>query len=82
MKKKKGFLPYMGMAAILFSGVEPVEQIVDIPSTESPMWNLVKIGQVVSEKKAFKDKTILFLYIARGQGRITQGDKILIVTKQ
>ena len=38
LEKEEGFfLPYMGMAAILFSGVEPVEQIVDIPSTESPM---------------------------------------------
>ena len=33
----------MGMVAILFSGVEPFEQIVSIPSTENSMWNLVKI---------------------------------------
>ena len=58
----------MGMAAILFNGAEPFEQIVNIPSTEGPMWNLVKIGQVVSEKKTFKDFMILYLYIAQGQG--------------
>ena len=43
--------------------VEPFEQIVTIPSTESPMWNLLKIDQAVSEKK-FKDYTILYMYIA------------------
>ena len=43
------------MAAILFNGTEPFEQIVNILSTEGPMWNLVKIVQVVSEKKTFKD---------------------------
>ena len=34
----------MGMAAILFSGAEPFEQIVNISSTEGLMWNLVKTG--------------------------------------
>ena len=34
---------------------------VNIPSTEGPMWNLVKIGQVVSEM--FKDFMVLYLYI-------------------
>ena len=38
----------MGMTAILFNGAEPLEQIVNIPSTEGPMWNLVKIDQAVS----------------------------------
>ena len=51
------------MAAILFNGVEPFKQIVDIPSTEGPMWNLVKIGQKVSEKKTFEDQyMILYMY--------------------
>ena len=45
----------MGTAANLFSGVEPFEQIFNIPSTEGSMRNLVKTGQVVSEKKTFKD---------------------------
>ena len=53
------------MVAILFNGLEPFEQTVNISSTEGPMWNLVKIGQVVSEKTAFKDYTILFIYIAQ-----------------
>ena len=45
------------------------------------MWNLVEITQVVSEK-AIKNYTILYMYIAQGQGQITPGDKILIVNKQ
>ena len=44
----------MGMAAILFNGPEPFEQIVNVPSTEGPMGNLVKIGKEFS-KKMFKD---------------------------
>ena len=43
------------MAAILFNDVEPFEQIDIMPLTESPMWNLVKIGQTVSEKNKFKE---------------------------
>ena len=39
----------MGMAAIFFNGAERFEQIVNIPSTEGPVWNL-KMGQAVSEK--------------------------------
>ena len=35
----------MDMAAILFSGAEPFDQIVNILSTEGPMWNLMKIVQ-------------------------------------
>ena len=31
------FLPYMGMAAILFNDAEPFEQSVNIPLTEGPM---------------------------------------------
>ena len=37
----------MGMTVILFNDEEPFEQSVNIPWTEGPMWNLVKIGQVV-----------------------------------
>ena len=48
----------MGMAAILFNDAERFEQIDNTPSTEGPMWHLVKIGQVVSEKKTFKDYEI------------------------
>ena len=39
----------MGMAAIFFNDAEPFEQIDNTPST-GPWWNLVKIGQLVSEK--------------------------------
>ena len=31
------FLPYMGIAAILFSGEKPFEQIINTLSTEGPM---------------------------------------------
>ena len=44
------------MAAILLNGAEPFEQIVNTLSKESPVWNLVKIAQTVSEKKTFKTK--------------------------
>ena len=43
----------MGMAAILFIGAESFEQIVNIPSTVGLLWNMVKIGQAVSEKNTF-----------------------------
>ena len=56
---------------ILFGGAEPFEQIDNTPSIEGLMWNLVKIGQDVSEKKTFKDYKILFMYIAQGQRQIT-----------
>ena len=41
----------MGMAAILFYGAEPFEQIDNIPSRRP---NLVKIGQAISQEKTFK----------------------------
>ena len=61
----------MDMAAILFNGTEPFEQIGNTLWTEGPMWNLVKVAQAVSEKKTFKNYTILYMYIAQGQGQIT-----------
>ena len=61
----------MGMTAIVFNNAKPFEQNINILSTEGPMWNLVKIGQVVSEKKTFKDSMLLYLYIAHVQGQIT-----------
>ena len=57
------------MVVILFSGAEPFEQTVNTPSTEDSMLNLVKIGQMISEM-TFKDYTILYMYIAYGQGQI------------
>ena len=35
------------------------------------MWNKVKTAQAVLEKKTFKNYTILYMYIAQGQGQIT-----------
>ena len=58
------FLSYIGMVAILINGAEPFEQIDDTPLTEGTMWNLVKIGQAVSEKMTFKVFAILYIYIA------------------
>ena len=46
------------------------------------MYTLVKLGQADSEKRTFTDYMILFKHIAQGQGQITTGDKILIVTKK
>ena len=39
--------------------------------TEGIIWKLVKIAQAVSDKKTFKNYTILHMYIAQGQGQIT-----------
>ena len=64
------FLPYIGMAAILLNGTEAFKVIVNILLTEGPMWNLVKIAQAISGK-IFKNNTILYMYIAQGQGQIT-----------
>ena len=61
----------MGMAAILFNGGKPFEQIGNTLLTEGPMLHLVEIGQAVSEKKTFKNYTILYMYIAQWQGEIT-----------
>ena len=45
------------------------------------MWNLVKIGQAISEKKTFQDFEILYIFIAQEQVQLTAGDWILVVTK-
>ena len=43
------------------NSAEPFKQIVNILS-KGPMLNLVKIAQVVSEKKIFKDSMIFYMY--------------------
>ena len=68
------------MAVILFNGAEPFEKNINIVSTEGPMWNLVKTVQAVSEKKTFKDFTILYMYKSQVQGQITP--KILTVANE
>ena len=65
------FLPYMGMAAILFNCAKQFQEIVNIRSTEGSVLNLMKISQTITEKKAFKNNTILYMYIAQGQGQST-----------
>ena len=59
----------MNMAAILFISAEPFEQIGNTLLTEGPKRNLVKTA--VSEKKTFKNYTILHMYVAQGQRQIT-----------
>ena len=58
------------MVVTFFDGAEPFKQINNIPLTDGPMWNLVKIGRVVSEKKTFKYYTTLYTYISQGQRQI------------
>ena len=71
----------MDMAAILFNGAEPFEQIGNTLSTEGLMWNLGIIVRAFSKTKTFKKYTISYMYIANGQGQVPSGDKILIITK-
>ena len=65
----------MSTEDILLNDAEPFEQTDNMPSTEGPRWNLVKIGQAVSEKKTFKDYKTVYMYIAQRQGQITLGTK-------
>ena len=69
----------MGMATILVIDAEQFEQIDSIPSTEGPKSNLVKIGQVVSEKKTLKD--FIHLYSTGARADNLRGQK-LILTKR
>ena len=59
----------MGMVAISLNDAKRLEQSVNIPSTEDPMWNLVKTGQGVLEKKNFKDFMVYAYICYRGKGR-------------
>ena len=71
----------MGMVAILFNGVTPFKHNCHYPFNRIPHEKSGEIAQAVSEK-AFKNYTILYMYIAQGHGQITSGDKILIATKK
>ena len=51
----EGFLPYMGMAAILVMWPRPRERTFIPPSHWGSIWNLVLIGQAVLEKKIFEN---------------------------
>ena len=65
----------MGIAAILFNDAEPFEQSVNIPSTEGPMWNLVKIGQVVLEEEVYKFHGFIPVYSTGARADNPQGAK-------
>ena len=51
----EGFLPYMGVAAILVMLPKPREQTFVPPSQWGSIWNLALIGQAVLEKKTFEN---------------------------
>ena len=48
------FLPYMGMAAMMVMWPRPFEQFFFPKGPGGCIWNLVAIGQVVSEEKSFE----------------------------
>ena len=50
----EGFLPYMGVAAILVMWPKSPEQTFVPLTHEGSTWNLALIGQVVLEKKIFE----------------------------
>ena len=78
----KCFLSYRAMAAILFNGTEPFEQIVSILSTECPVWNLVNIAQAVSEKKYLKITQFhICIIYPRGKAANPKGTKFLLLLK-
>ena len=56
------------------NGTWPFEQILNPVLTVEWTWNLVEIGQQVSEEKLFHNIMILYMYTAQGQGRITLTD--------
>ena len=66
----------MGMAAILLAGAEPFEQIVNIPSTEGPMQNMVKIGQAVPEKTFIRFHDFIPVYSPGARADNPQGTKL------
>ena len=46
------------------NGAWPFEQTLNPVSTVGLTWNLVKIGQVISEEKVFNNIMILYMYTA------------------
>ena len=65
----------MGMAATLFNGIEPFEQIGNTLLTKVQMWNMVKIAKAVSEKKIFKNYTISYMFNPGASTDNSQGTK-------
>ena len=60
----------MDMEVILFNGAELFEQIGNTLSTECPHMKSSENCSSSFEKKIFKHYTILYMYIAQGQGQI------------
>ena len=58
-------LPYRGM-----TGNGPFEQTLNPVSTVGLTWNLVEIGQLISEDKLFNNIMILYMYTTLGQEKI------------
>ena len=54
-------LPYMGMTV---NGVWSFESSLNPVSTVGSTWNLVEIGQLISEVKVFNNNMILYMYTA------------------
>ena len=73
----------MAMTATFFNGAEPFEQIVNIPSTEGSMRNLVKIGQAVSEKIMQRLHDFIPVYCPGARAdNLGEGGPNLILTKR
>ena len=66
------------ISAILFNSAEAFEQIVNTPSKESLMWNLVKISQ----RKRHLKITQFYVYSPEERADIPQGDSTLNVTQR
>ena len=60
--------PYMGMTV---NKAWPFEQTLNPFSTVGSTWNLVEIGQLISEEKVFDNIMIIYRYTAYEQGKIT-----------
>ena len=73
LKQKNAFfiikiLRYMVTTA---NGAWPFELTLNPISTVGSTWNLVEIGQLISEEKVFNNIMILYMYIAQLYGKIT-----------
>ena len=66
------FLPYMGMAAILFNIAKPFEQIVSTTLTGVPCEIRRKMAQF-KKRRHLNIYTILYMYKAQEQGQISPG---------
>ena len=76
----EGFLPYMGMVAILAKRPKPFEQIFNISLPGCCIWNLIEIGPAVSEEKLFEkvdnadDRRWITVYTISSPGAFGSGE--------